>query len=153
MSNGIRKRNAIALYTDGSCMNKPGRLGGWAAVIVYPKGGVKTITGVACHTTSNRMELTAVIEGIRSIGKTKKSICVYSDSMYVVKTMRDGWLEKWARAGWLRADGSPVKNKDLWEQLLQVTDGLKIRFVHVKGHSGDTFNELADELARSAYRN
>ena len=141
MGNGIRKRNAIALYTDGSCMNKPGRLGGWAAVIVHPKGGVRTVTGVAYHTTSNRMELTAVIEGIRSIGKTKKSICVYSDSMYVVKAMSDGWIENWERAGWLRANGSPV------------TDGLKVGFVHVKGHSGDTFNELADDLARSAYRN
>ena len=140
----------IRAYTDGACSENPGP-GGWGAVINTHDDCV-TISGYELETTNNRMELRAVIECIANVLENYKSsidLEIYSDSAYVVNAINKNWLIKWNKNGWKTAKGDDVKNKDLWRKLwflLPVPNSLK--FIKVKGHSGDTFNELVDKLAR-----
>lgn len=113
-------------------------------------------SGGKSSTTNNRMELTACIQGLNKIAEyaTEKAITVYSDSRYVVDTLNNKCYIKWQSNGWCTSSGSPVKNKELWTKLLsaiqRLTDlGCTVSFHHVKGHSGNPGNELADSLANS----
>lgn len=141
----------MKIYTDGSCVKNPGP-GTWAVVFVPGDGTTTNISGKsAADTTNNRMEMTAVLEGIKA-AKRKfpgEKLEVHCDSAYVVNCFKNGWYKKWRQNGWIGSSGKPVENKDLWESLLLVTDN--VEFVKVKGHADDEYNNLCDELARQAY--
>lgn len=141
----------VTIYTDGSCINngKPNAKGGWAAVLSNGKTQ-RQLSGYAEGTTSQRMELTAVIESLRAIKKPEAVISLYTDSKYVCNGC-DQWLENWKSNGWRSANRKPVKNQELWQTLdaqLQRLPNLSLRWV--KGHSGDPMNDLADSLAAKA---
>jgi ribonuclease HI len=142
----------ITLYTDGSCRGNPGP-GGWAVLLLYQEQDGQqeySLSGYAPDTTNNRMELQAVIEGIRSL----KHPCVaqiYTDSQYVQKGISE-WLSQWKRKGWITAAGKPVKNKDLWQTMDQLVSraDYEWHWHWVRGHSGHVYNERVDALARAA---
>lgn len=140
----------ITIYTDGACSGNPGP-GGWGAILMY-KNNKKEISGGKKDTTNNVMELTAVIEALKLV-KFPCKIKVYSDSAYVVNGFLQGWIYNWIKKNWRTADGSPVKNKELWETLYKFTKTHEIEFIKVKGHSDNEFNNRCDELARNAILN
>ena len=122
--------------------------GGWGSILMH-KDYKKEISGSNKNTTNNIMELTAVIEALRLV-KYPCKIKIYSDSAYVVNAFLQGWIYNWLKKGWKTADGSPVKNKELWEELYSFTKTHEIEFIKVKGHSDNEFNNRCDELARNA---
>ncbi|MCZ4352645.1 ribonuclease HI [Roseovarius aestuarii] len=143
----------ITIHTDGCCLGNPGK-GGFAAVVRRYENGVeikkRVVSDNAPETTNNKMELMAAIAGLRQIMRNEPAkITVYSDSQYVVLGMSER-LPKWQAKGWRTASGQPVKNKELWEELLAVADGLDVRWEWVRGHNGDPLNEEADSLANQA---
>ncbi len=133
-----------AVYTDGACLGNPGP-GGWAWVV---PGGAWAC-GAEPRTTNQRMELRAVLE---ALGEFAGPVEVFSDSTYVVNCFRDRWYEGWMRRGWRNSNRKPVANRDLWEPLLELylPRSAEISFRWVKGHSGDEWNEIADQLASGA---
>ena len=140
----------IIIYTDGACSGNPGP-GGWGAILMY-KGAKKEISGGKKDTTNNIMEITAVIEGLKQL-KKQSEVQVYSDSSYVVNTFKQGWIYNWMKKGWRTASGEPVKNKELWQELYNLTQIHKVEFIKVKGHSDNEFNNRCDEMAREAIKN
>jgi ribonuclease HI len=136
----------ITIYTDGACSGNPGP-GGWAALIIYENKEI-SISGGEENTTNNRMELLATIRAIEKVGGDE-SLEIYTDSKYV----RDGitlWIHKWKQNGWRTADKKPVKNIDLWQHLDKIIVKKSIQWQWVKGHSGDKYNDLVDQLAVDA---
>ena len=138
--------NIIELFSDGACKGNPG-LGGWGVLIKNSKT-LYELKGTQQQTTNNRMELVAVIEGLRSI-KEHAYIEITTDSMYV-KNGINQWINNWKRNGWKTAAKKPVKNKDLWQELDDLVQNYSIKWVWVKGHSGHPGNERADQLANEA---
>ena len=136
---------SIEIHTDGACLGNPGP-GGWAALLRY-KAHERELSGGEAHTTNNRMELRAVIEGLQAI-KRPCRITLYLDSQYVRQGITS-WIHNWKRKGWKTADNKPVKNADLWQQLdaLVHNSPHQIHWEWVKGHAGNPGNEKADELA------
>ncbi len=132
------------VYTDGACIGNPGP-GGWGWVIP----GGDWACGAEATTTNQRMELRAVLE---ALGEISGSVEVVSDSTYVVNCFRDRWYEGWQRRGWRNSKRQPVANRDLWEPLigLYLSRQAEISFRWVKGHSGDEWNDIADQLAQQA---
>lgn len=137
----------VILYTDGACSGNPGA-GGWGAVLLYGPHR-RELSGGEAVTTNNRMELTAVIEGLRCL-KVPCEVTVYSDSAYTVNAFTEGWVSSWERSGWKKADKKPVQNVDLWTELLRLTRVHSVTFRKVKGHADDELNNRCDELARAA---
>jgi len=135
--------SAVEIYADGACKGNPGP-GGWG-VLLRAGGREKEMFGGEAQTTNNRMELTAVIEGLRSLSERSK-VSVYTDSQYVQKGISE-WIHNWKRRGWLTADKKPVKNVDLWKALDEVATGHAVEWHWVKGHAGHPGNERADALA------
>lgn len=135
----------VEMYTDGACKGNPGR-GGWG-VLLRAGEATRELCGGAAHTTNNRMELTAVIEGLAAL-KEPCEVALYIDSQYVRQGITS-WIKGWKAKGWRTASGSPVKNVDLWQQLdaLAHTAGHRIVWHWVRGHAGDPGNERADALA------
>ena len=139
----------IVVYADGACSGNPGP-GGWAWAVA--PDGARSGSGGEVHTTNQRMELTAVLQALRTLGgeadATGAGLLVVSDSQYVVNCFRDRWWEGWLARGWRNSQRQPVANRDLWEPLIDVvrTRG-DVEFRWVKGHSGDPMNDLVDELA------
>ncbi len=107
------------------------------------------VSGAAPHSTNQRMELTAVAEGLAAI-PGRRRVHVHSDSAYIVNCFREGWWERWERTGWKNSQKQPVANRDLWERLLAETRRHDVVWHKVRGHSGDPLNERADALAREA---
>ena len=136
----------VKMYTDGACRGNPGP-GGWGAVLRY-RDQSRQLKGYAPQTTNNRMELTAVIEGLRALTRTCK-VELTTDSRYVMQGINE-WIVQWKRNGWKTAAKQPVKNVDLWQQLDREAARHEIDWHWVKGHSGDAGNELADQLANQA---
>ena len=136
----------VTVYTDGACSGNPGP-GGWAAIII--DGGEREIAGAEPHTTNQRMELTAAIEGLAAI-PDRRRVHVYTDSAYVMNCFEQRWYDKWERNGWLGAGKKPVTNRDLWERLIAQTRRHEVVWHKVKGHSGDVLNDRVDALARGA---
>ena len=133
----------IKIYTDGACKGNPGP-GGWGALI--DDGNVQNeIFGGEDNTTNNRMEIIAVIMALETI-EVDDEITVFTDSKYVQKGINE-WIKNWKINGWRSSNNKPVKNKDLWVQLDDLTSKLKINWVWIKGHSGHLGNERADFLA------
>ena len=140
-----RPPKKIKIYTDGSCLGNPGP-GGWAALLNY-KSTEKMIVGHAHDTTNNRMELTAVIEALKTL-KEKCEIDLYTDSKYVMDGAQQ-WMKNWKAKNWMRNKKDPVKNVDLWQSLDQQLSQHEINWFWVKGHSGHPQNEAVDEAART----
>ncbi len=135
----------IEVFTDGACQGNPGP-GGWAWAIA-PEG-VVCGSGGAAHTTNQRMEMTAVLEALRTVESDE--ITIVSDSTYVVHCFRDRWYVKWQSNGWKNSKKEPVANVDIWKPLIELVLERKPAFRWVKGHSGDRMNELVDRLAVAA---
>ena len=135
----------IRVYTDGSCLGNPGP-GGWAWAI---PGGASASGGEA-HTTNQRMEIQAVLEAVKVLEDPE--IEIISDSTYVVKCFQDRWWAGWQRRGWKNSQGKPVANRELWEPLFELAlDERKlITWTWVKGHSGDQWNDVVDQMAQAA---
>lgn len=139
----------ITVYTDGSCLENPGP-GGWAWVV--PEGRYES--GADRMTTNQRMEITAPLRALEALGPGSgpEGILVRSDSAYVVNCFVQRWWVGWQRRGWRNSQGKPVANRDLWEPLLALAldASTPVRFEWVKGHSGDRWNDVVDELANTA---
>ena len=133
------------MYTDGSCIGNPGP-GGWGVVLIY-KDVVKEFSGFVDNTTNNRMEITAVIEGLKKV-KEPCEITIYTDSAYTMNTFDKGWLNDWILKGWKTANKKPVVNQDLWQELVTRMQPHKITWVKVKGHADNKYNNRCDEIAR-----
>src|SRR5689334_13751239 len=140
---GAMTDGVVEIHADGACKGNPGR-GGWGAILISGQKR-KELHGGAPATTNNRMELTAVIEGLAAL-KKRSRVHVFTDSQYVQKGISE-WIHAWKKRGWLTADRKPVKNDDLWRRLDELASGHVIEWHWVKGHAGDPENERADELA------
>ena len=136
----------VEIYTDGACRGNPGK-GGWGAVLRYGEFE-REISGGERETTNNRMELTAAIEALRLL-KEPCSVTLTSDSKYLIDAIEKGWLASWQKKGWKKADGKPVLNIDLWQELCALLSVHEVSFVWVQGHAGHKYNERCDELATS----
>ena len=136
----------IKIYTDGSCLNNPGN-GGWAAIINF-NGEVKKISGSEKDTTNNKMELMAPIKALQEIEKNQQ-IEIYTDSQYVRLGITD-WIHKWITNNWQTSKKEPVKNKDLWIELYELTKSFEVKWIWVKAHAGNVLNEEVDLLAKQA---
>ena len=134
----------IEIFTDGACSGNPGP-GGWGAVLRY-KQHEKELSGGEAETTNNRMELTAFIAALEQL-REPCEITLCSDSKYVIDGLEKGWAKGWRARGWKKADKSPALNPDLWEKLLNLTEGHVIHYKWIKGHAGHPENERCDRLA------
>lgn len=139
------KKGEVSIYTDGGAKFNPGP-GGYGIVQIY-NGTRKEISGGYKLTTNNRMELMACIVALRELEHNDKPITLYSDSSYVVNGITKGWAKGWRKRDWIKSDGKPAVNPDLWAQLLNLTEDLDITFKWVKGHAGHPLNERCDEMA------
>tara|TARA_X000001036_G_scaffold316897_1_gene295330 strand:- start:156 stop:593 length:438 start_codon:yes stop_codon:yes gene_type:complete len=139
-------KNKITIYTDGACSGNPGK-GGWGAVLIYGDKQ-KHLSGSAILTTNNKMELTAAIEALKAVKKSN-DIELYTDSQYV-KNGINLWIINWKKNGWKTANKKEVANKDLWIELDKYVTHHNITWFWVKGHSGNHYNEIADNLAVKA---
>ncbi len=133
----------VYLYTDGACTGNPGA-GGWGVLLRYGRHE-KELFGGEAETTNNRMELTAVIEGLKALKRTSRvEIC--TDSQYVKNGMQS-WIHGWKKNGWKTSAKQPVKNEDLWRELDRLAAAHNVSWKWVKGHAGHPENERADALA------
>jgi ribonuclease HI len=136
----------VLIYTDGACSGNPGP-GGWGAILFF-KGSEKEISGGEAHTTNNRMELQAAIEGLNAL-KRPCAIDLFTDSQYVRQGITQ-WMHNWKRRGWRTADNKPVKNEDLWRALDEAASRHDVSWHWVKGHADDPTNIRVDALAVAA---
>jgi len=136
--------NNITIYTDGSSRGNPGP-GGYGVILMSGNHRKELSQGFR-KTTNNRMELMAVIAGLQTLKKTGLNITIYTDSQYVSKAIQEGWLDKWIRTEFKGGK----KNKDLWMEFHELAKKHKIKFVWVKGHANNPFNNRCDELATAA---
>ena len=139
----------VILYTDGACSGNPGP-GGWGAILMYGQNK-KEISGGKKDTTNNVMELTAALEALKLL-KYPCEVELYSDSSYLVNGFSNGWIYNWKKNNWKTSNKEPVKNKEIVEELYKMTQIHKIKFIKVKGHSDNEFNNRCDELARNAIK-
>ena len=139
----------LILYTDGACSGNPGP-GGYCAILTFGQHR-KTISGAEKDTTNNRMELKAVIEGLKALNRPC-DITVVSDSKYVCDAINKGWLSSWKKKGWKKADGKPVLNPELWKELDSLLTTHNVNFEWIKGHAGHPYNEECDKIAVSEYQ-
>ena len=142
--------STVVMYTDGGCSPNPGP-GGWAALLSYGEHE-KMVMGSYARTTNNRMELMAVIEGLRCLRQEGLKVDIYVDSKYVHDAFELGWVRGWKLRGWYRAKRKPVKNQDLWRQLDALVSAHKVRFYHVPAHAGVERNERVDRAVGEARR-
>jgi ribonuclease HI len=145
----------VDLWTDGACSGNPGP-GGWAAILVARRDDGTTakqleLSGADPATTNNRMELQAVIEGLRALQRSC-IVTVHIDSSYVMDAITKRWHVGWRARGWKTAAKQPVKNRELWEALLELLERHTVTWKKVRGHAGVTLNERCDELAVAACR-
>ncbi|HIS24845.1 MAG TPA: ribonuclease HI [Candidatus Faeciplasma gallinarum] len=143
------ERKTVYIYTDGACSGNPG-VGGWAAILIYNEFR-KEMSGADAMTTNNRMELSAVINGLKAL-KEPCRVILTTDSKYVCDAVTKGWAKSWQKRGWIKSDKKPALNSDLWQELLDLLKIHDVEFKWVKGHAGHPENERCDELAVSAYK-
>jgi ribonuclease HI len=140
----------IEMFTDGACKGNPGP-GGWGAILRFETNGKvteKELFGSEAQTTNNRMELMAVIKGLAAL-KSPCHVKLHTDSRYVIDGITK-WVFGWQKNGWRTADKKPVKNEDLWRELVLITKPHRIDWIWVKGHDGHIENERVDKLASDA---
>ena len=133
---------AVSIYTDGACSGNPGP-GGWGAILIY-NGIEKEISGGEADTTNNRMELTAVLRALALL-KEPCAVTVTTDSQYISRAINEGWLKKWKAAGFTKKGG--LKNAELWRQLDGLLQTHDVKFVWVKGHADNEYNNRCDKMA------
>jgi ribonuclease HI len=140
----------VTLYCDGGCRGngKKGAIGGYGLILMYGEHEVE-VKQAFKNTTNNQMELAGLIKGL-SLIKEPCEVDVYSDSAYVINAINNNWLTKWQMNNWRTSDGSAVKNRDLWERLLEFMDIHYVHFHKVKGHAMNTYNNRCDALANEA---
>lgn len=138
----------VDLYTDGACSGNPGN-GGYCAILIY-NGVEKIISGSEIETTNNRMEILAVIKGLEAL-KEKCNVNVYSDSQYVVDAFNQDWIVGWQANGWRTSSKKEVKNIDLWKKLLELNDAHVVKYIKVKGHADNEYNNRCDKIAVEEY--
>ncbi len=136
----------IKIYTDGSCLENPGN-GGWAAIINI-NGNMRKISGGEKNTTNNRMELMATINALKNVDSDEE-INIYTDSQYVKLGITE-WINNWVKNNWKTSKKEDVKNKDLWTELYNLNKTLNVKWVWIKAHAGNPFNEEVDLLAKKA---
>ena len=140
---------AVDIYTDGACSGNPGA-GGYCAILIY-KGAEKIVCGREDDTTNNRMELFAVIEGLKAL-KEKCKVNLYSDSQYVINAVNENWLDNWVKSNWRSASKNGIKNVDLWQALIPLIKKHKVQFIKVKGHADNEYNNRCDKIAVDMYK-
>ena len=146
MGKGVRAIEKVIAYTDGACLGNPG-IGGWG--VLLQRGGEESrMSGAVASTTNNRMELLAACKALQSLD-SPTHVELVTDSQYVRLGMTE-WISAWQRRGWRKADNKPVKNADLWKELLLAARPHKVIWRWVKGHSGNPGNTCADQLAQAA---
>ena len=138
----------VQIYTDGACSGNPGP-GGWGAILMYG-GKEKELSGGERSTTNNRMELTSVIAALEAL-REPCEVSLYTDSQYVANAINLGWLKSWRKMGWKRKGGE-IKNPDLWIKLEPLLETHKVKFIWVKGHAENQYNNRCDKLAVTAAR-
>ncbi len=138
------------LYTDGACSNNPG-MGGWAYILRFNRKTTEN-SGFEAETTNNKMELMAVIKGLEAIPE-KCNVEVYSDSAYVVNAFLEDWISSWKKRKWRNSEGKPVKNLELWQRLVELSEFHKVKWNKVAGHSDDELNNRCDRLAKAEILN
>lgn len=143
----LLKEGKVIIHTDGCSFGNPGA-GGFAAILRY-KGREKELTGGFQETTSNRMELIACIEGLRTL-KQRSSVVIFSDSKYLIDSMKNGWALKWRANRWMKKQSQKVPNSDLWKILLELCEQYEVEFQWVRGHNVDKSNQRCDFLAKEA---
>ena len=141
------KLTKVTIYTDGACSGNPGP-GGWGAIL-QASGAEKEMSGGEALTTNNRMELMAVISSLEALTRPC-AVELYSDSAYVVKAFNQNWIGGWQRNGWKNSAKAEVANVDLWKRLLIQTEKHQVKFIKVKGHADNEFNNRCDRLAVAA---
>ena len=134
----------VEMYTDGACSGNPGK-GGYGGILIY-NGVEKEYSGYAPETTNNRMELTAVIVGLKMLKEPVK-LDIFSDSAYVVNAFLQGWVETWINNNWRTAGKKPVQNIELWQELLNLIENHEVTWHKVKGHADNEYNNRCDKLA------
>ncbi len=139
----------VTLYCDGACSGNPGP-GGWGAILIY-KGYEKELSGYDELTTNNRMELLAAINGLKML-KEPCEVDIYTDSSYVFNAFSKGWIFSWVKKNWIKADKQPVKNVELWEELLKLSQYHTVNWHKVKGHADNAYNNRCDKLAVAEYK-
>ncbi|MFC1721207.1 ribonuclease HI [Patescibacteria group bacterium] len=143
----MTENNKTIIYTDGSSLGNPGP-GGWGAIVLLVDGNVTELGGAEKDTTNNRMEMTAIIEALSFVKEKDSKIILHTDSSYTINGITK-WIHGWQKNGWTKKDKGEVLNKDLWQKLLVVVEGLDIEWKHVSGHVGTPGNERADTIATS----
>ena len=138
-------KSKVTIYTDGACSGNPGP-GGWGAILMYNENK-KEISGGEHPTTNNKMELTAAIEALKLL-KMPCEVDLYSDSAYLINCFQNNWLKGWKAKNWVNSKREPVKNIELWKILDDLNNVHKIKWIKVKGHSDNVYNNRCDELAR-----
>jgi ribonuclease HI len=134
----------VLIYTDGACSGNPGE-GGWAAILRFGKKE-KELSGFEAETTNNRMELRAAIEGLKALKEPCK-VELYSDSAYLVNCFENKWLDNWKMNGWINKSKKEVKNMEFWKELNRLNSIHEVKWIKVKGHSDNEYNNRCDKLA------
>jgi ribonuclease HI len=134
----------VQIYTDGACSGNPGP-GGWACVLLFGEHK-KELSGFEPDTTNNRMEILATVKALEAL-KESVSVELFSDSSYLVNAVNNGWLDSWQQNGWRTSAKESVKNRDLWERIIELNAKFKPKYVKVKGHADNKYNNRCDELA------
>lgn len=137
----------VILYTDGACSGNPGP-GGWGALLIW-NGNEKELSGGEPNTTNNRMEMKAIIEGLRAL-KENCHVKVHSDSALIINAFNQNWIKNWQNRGWRKSNKKPVENQDLWKEMLNVMEAHKVEWIKVKGHSTNELNNRVDRIAVAA---
>jgi len=146
---GNRELKSVEAWTDGSCDTATGH-GGWAYLLRYGEHETKA-SGYEAGTTNNRMELTAAVKALEVLTEPCR-VRLVTDSQYLKKAFTDGWLANWQRNGWRTASKAPVKNRDLWEKLLELEKRHEVEWAWTRGHAGHAENETVDRMALTARR-
>lgn len=137
----------VTLYTDGACSGNPGP-GGWGALLIW-NGKEKELSGGVAESTNNRMEMQAVIEGLRALNR-RCHVQIHSDSALIINAFSKGWIKNWLNNGWKKSDKKPVENRDLWEEMIREADRHHVEWIKVKGHADDDLNNRVDRMAVEA---
>lgn len=143
----MEKLKKVKIYTDGACSGNPGP-GGYGAILIY-NNVEKEISGGELNTTNNKMEMMGVIKALEIL-KEKCDVEVYSDSAYVVNSINQKWVYSWKKNNWVKSNKSKAKNIDLWERMLELISYHNVRFIKVKGHADNKYNNRCDTLAVEA---
>ncbi|HOD92837.1 MAG TPA: ribonuclease HI [Clostridia bacterium] len=149
MSGEVNDKCTVKIYTDGACIYNPGP-GGYAAILI--RNQIETeISGYKENSTNNEMELMAALQALLQL-EMSCDVTVYSDSAYLVNAFNQGWIDTWKKNNWTRGKNEEIKNLELWKSLDEMTVKHNIKWVKVKGHSDNEYNNRCDRLANKAIK-